>query len=574
ELDTGQAAAIALRALDAPRDRWLDYALWWTVRRLGPRWIPRLRAGDASFASEPRHLEFALQSVDSPAVVDPLFTVLDQPGITRERAVNVARLIGSLGDPRQLGRLFTIALESDGTRQFASLRGLVLAAQRGRPRPVGNLSDIAGVLTSGVNDARRSLGAELIGRWKIDALRPALVNLASKDNGLTDALRGASFEAIARMGGDESRAALIRFSEDSHGLPTRLAAACALSKMDVAVAAPLAASLLRSLSREADVAKLVDAFLERNQGSAALAKALAGQKLASDTAKIAIRTARSSALDHTKLVEVLETAGDLSSNTWNFSKAELAAFVDETRRDGNAARGEAIFRRQELKCYRCHAIAGAGGRVGPDFSSLGASAPMDYIVESLIDPDRQMKENYPSLVVLLKDGRVLTGIRVAQSKRELSLRLADGSDRAVPLASILQQSTGGSLMPAGLVSELTRVELRDLVRFLSLLGKPGGGYSIGGERVVRRWEVFRLPIEQARRLGEATSLSRSISDTDAWVNTPATESPGRCAVPEGTFPANKHEKTQHTCRLTDSTTQGSIIHVHAIDAVVSLQELT
>ena len=40
-----------------------------------------------------------------------------------------------------------------------------------------------------------------------------------------------------------------------------------------------------------------------------------------------------------------------------------------------AARGEAIFRRKALECLKCHAIAGAGGQVGPSLESVGAGAP-------------------------------------------------------------------------------------------------------------------------------------------------------------------------------------------------------
>jgi len=66
---------------------------------------------------------------------------------------------------------------------------------------------------------------------------------------------------------------------------------------------------------------------------------------------------------------------------------------------GDAARGEAVFRRKELSCFQCHAIGGAGGQVGPDFMSLGASAPVDYLVESILVPDAKQKEGFVSMQV-------------------------------------------------------------------------------------------------------------------------------------------------------------------------------
>ena len=53
---------------------------------------------------------------------------------------------------------------------------------------------------------------------------------------------------------------------------------------------------------------------------------------------------------------------------------------------GDAARGEQVYRRKEATCLACHAIAGAGGQVGPDMTSIGASAQVDYLVESMLIP--------------------------------------------------------------------------------------------------------------------------------------------------------------------------------------------
>ena len=57
-------------------------------------------------------------------------------------------------------------------------------------------------------------------------------------------------------------------------------------------------------------------------------------------------------------------------------------------------RGEAVFRRKDLTCLKCHSIAGAGGLVGPDLVSIGASAQVDYLVESLLVPNKAVKEGY------------------------------------------------------------------------------------------------------------------------------------------------------------------------------------
>ena len=92
--------------------------------------------------------------------------------------------------------------------------------------------------------------------------------------------------------------------------------------------------------------------------------------------------------------------------------------------------------------------------------------------------------------MLTDDGRVLSGVKLRQTDTDLILRNAEDREISIPLNEIEEQKDGGSLMPAGLIDELTRTELVDLVRFLSELGKQGD-FAIGSERLVRRWEVLQ-----------------------------------------------------------------------------------
>jgi putative heme-binding domain-containing protein len=131
--------------------------------------------------------------------------------------------------------------------------------------------------------------------------------------------------------------------------------------------------------------------------------------------------------------------------------------------------------------------------------SIGASAPIDYLLESLIDPNSKIKENYHSIVVVTDDGRITSGIRLRETPSALILRDAENQIQEIPLASIDQQQDGASLMPAGLIDPLTDAELRDLVRFLSELGKAGS-YALPTTRLVRRWETSLQNPEDVVRL--------------------------------------------------------------------------
>lgn len=197
----------------------------------------------------------------------------------------------------------------------------------------------------------------------------------------------------------------------------------------------------------------------------------------------------------------------------------MQALVAEVAEKGNAHRGEAIYRRQELNCLKCHAIGGAGGRVGPDMLSLGSSAQIDYIAESLLAPNKKVKENFNSLVVVTDDGKVRSGIKLRQTDTDLLLRDAEDNEFAIPLKKIEEQTNGTSLMPAGLADKLTRTELVDLIRFLSELGKVGD-FQISKQQLVRRWQTLvptDAAIMQLRRVSYA-----SVAQNDAVLTwTPA-----------------------------------------------------
>ncbi len=204
--------------------------------------------------------------------------------------------------------------------------------------------------------------------------------------------------------------------------------------------------------------------------------------LSPDLAKLCIRQVRASGRDEPRLIAALEKAGGLKNGVRKLSDKERNELLTDVARFGDAARGESIYRRKELNCQKCHAIAGGGGQVGPGLESIGASAQPDYLVDSLLEPGKAVKENYHALAVATSDGKVYTGIKVRQTDAELVLRDADDREIAISTSSIEEQKMAGSLMPAGLTDGLTRAELIDLVRFLSQVGKIGV-YSVGTDRV-------------------------------------------------------------------------------------------
>jgi putative heme-binding domain-containing protein len=489
-----RSVELAMQALDRPVDHYLDYALWQTARELGPAWLPVFQKGQLEFSGSGRQLAFVLEAIGSQETFGPLVSLFRSGNIKDTNEVDrVLTLLAALGGPEELKMVFEqVCKRADFSpdRQARLLATLDQAARERAARPAGDLGQLATLFNS-KDDQVRGAAARLAGRWKLESLRPQLLELAQAEKS-SETVRQAAMEGLVLLGGPQSRETLEHLAEKNQPRVVRGLAIVSLVAVDLKSAARRAADLLADEENPTESERIFAAFTERKNGSAVLAEALKGRLLPIDVAKIGARTLRGSGREAPALLEILMKSGASSAPKHNLTAKEMADMVADVLKDGDPARGEAVFRRKDQACLKCHAIGGAGGQVGPDLSSLGASAPIDYLIESILLPNKAIKENYHSVVVTLKDGRFVTGIKVRETTTELVVRTAEDQELAVPVKEIEDKQLGNSLMPEGLADTLTRGELIDLVRFLSELGKVGP-YSISRARLVRRWQVMETP---------------------------------------------------------------------------------
>lgn len=60
-----------------------------------------------------------------------------------------------------------------------------------------------------------------------------------------------------------------------------------------------------------------------------------------------------------------------------------------------------------------HAIGGAGGLLGPDLSSIGGSAQVALLVESILQPgEGGEEEGYHSIIVETSDSETFSGVKI------------------------------------------------------------------------------------------------------------------------------------------------------------------
>jgi putative membrane-bound dehydrogenase-like protein len=138
-------------------------------------------------------------------------------------------------------------------------------------------------------------------------------------------------------------------------------------------------------------------------------------------------------------------------------------------RSGDPDRGRRLFENVEKSlCLKCHLVGERGERIGPELSGIGGRFSRVTIIESILEPSRSIAPSFDSVALALKDGRVLTGMRVAETDAIITLADQDGLKHAIPVADIESaRRHSRSLMPDGLEKRFTREEFVDLIAYLA-----------------------------------------------------------------------------------------------------------
>jgi putative membrane-bound dehydrogenase-like protein len=126
------------------------------------------------------------------------------------------------------------------------------------------------------------------------------------------------------------------------------------------------------------------------------------------------------------------------------------------------ANGAKLF---QVNCASCHVLFGQGGLRGPDLTGSDRKN-LSYLLENVIDPSASVADTYRSSVIVTEDGRTLNGVITEETETTFKLLMVE-SEIVLDKAEVEQRrSTSKSLMPDGLLENLSEQELVDLFGFL------------------------------------------------------------------------------------------------------------
>jgi putative heme-binding domain-containing protein len=118
-------------------------------------------------------------------------------------------------------------------------------------------------------------------------------------------------------------------------------------------------------------------------------------------------------------------------------------------------------------CSRCHTIDGRGGKVGPDLSRIGASFTREKLIDSILEPSREVSPQFTTWQMVHVDGRVFTGMLVHENEGKTILGDNEGKTIELKTAEIEERRpVKTSVMPEKLVERMTVQEWRDVISFL------------------------------------------------------------------------------------------------------------
>lgn len=139
---------------------------------------------------------------------------------------------------------------------------------------------------------------------------------------------------------------------------------------------------------------------------------------------------------------------------------------------GDWQRGKKVFYGDKAACYKCHQVNGEGGKIGPDLSSL---TQRDYasVLKDITQPSAAINPDHIAYNLELKDGTSLTGVVMSDNGENIVLGQVTGQGITVARSQIASMRASSiSLMPEGLLQQLSTEEQKDLLTFL-LMAEPG-----------------------------------------------------------------------------------------------------
>ena len=456
-----EGAEQAIKVREQALDSNLEFALELTLQETQEAWLPLLMQGKPIFGGQAQHQLYALLATEDVRSLGPLSRLVENadldPILIKKAWTQMARM----GDSPTRQKVLEKAAEEENVSLLRTLANAPAAYDAIPP----NLESLRELFTH-PNRAIRKEAFKLAARWKTQDYESLISAQVGKTDDLNEKIEG--LRAMASWGGLNSVQGIAK--SDLNPL-NQVAAQVVWLEEDTEAAGPSAVALLAKLEDPKLAEALFMSFRRLEKGPAVLEKNLDGKELPEKTASVGLRIMETAGLNLTDLIAALRLSGNIQPIGNDLSEAEKEQLIQAALSEGNIYRGRTVYRRKELQCATCHRIGNAGGLIGPNLSTVGSYMTPNSLLESILNPNTDIKQNYETVLITHKDGEVSSGLLHRKTGSSVLLRQTDGSLKEIPSAEIAKTDVSPvSLMPTGLTRDLHEEELRDLLAYLVRLG--------------------------------------------------------------------------------------------------------
>jgi putative heme-binding domain-containing protein len=139
-------------------------------------------------------------------------------------------------------------------------------------------------------------------------------------------------------------------------------------------------------------------------------------------------------------------------------------------------RGRVLF--GQATCFACHRFANEGGAAGPDLTGAGGRFNVRDLLESIVEPSKEISDQYAAVDITTVDGKVITG-RIVNLHEENLMVMTNMLDpnglTTVNRRKIdTMEKSKVSMMPLGLLDTFKEDEIVDLMAYLLSRGDRNG----------------------------------------------------------------------------------------------------
>ena len=327
---------------------------------------------------------------------------------------------------------------------------------------------LANLLTTPVEGASEKMsaaGIRCVRKLKIQELAPSVLHVFLRTNA-SAALRVSALQTLAELKASQLRNAVEAGLTDKEPL-VRAEAIKLVGQLEPAAAAPLLEKLLTT-ETDIRIGQSVYAALGDLKDGAAdqiIAKRL--DELIAGKIQPQLQLDLLEAAEKRKEAVVGEK---LKKYRATFSQSDALSEYRACLLGGDSELGKKLFNENDaIGCLRCHAIKGKGGIVGPDLGGVAKRHPREYLLESILYPNKQIAPGFENVVLTLKDGRSVAGLVKSETDAELVLNSPEDGVMTIAKSDITKRDRSQSAMPEGLSSLMNKRDLRNLLEYLGKL---------------------------------------------------------------------------------------------------------